>query len=66
MSNIDARDGTVSFVHGNQINAGIVHLGTPVGVVADEIERRIASSITTALSGVRFVYDAGSQASIFD
>lgn len=66
MSNIDARDGTVSFVHGNQINAGIVHFGTPVGAVADEIERRIASSITAALSGVRFVYDATSQVSIFN
>ena len=66
MSNIDARDGTVSFVYGNQINAGIVHFGTPVGAVADEIERRIASSITAALSGVRFVYDATSQVSIFN
>ena len=66
MSNIDARQGgTVNNVQGGQINTSHVHFGAPVGLVADELERRISNGITAALSGVRFVHGAASQASTF-
>jgi len=66
MSNIDAREGgTVNNIQGGQNNYTHITYGTPVSLVADELEQRISGSISTALSGVRFVYDAASKASTF-
>lgn len=62
MSNIDARQGTINNIRGDQINTSHVHFGAPVGY---EIERRISNGITAALSGIRFVHGAASQVSTF-
>jgi hypothetical protein len=66
MSNIDAREGgTVNNIQGDQNNYTHITYGSSVSLVADELERRISGSISAALSGVRFVYDAASKASAF-
>ena len=66
MSNIDARQGgTVNNIQGGQNNYTHISYGPSISLVTDELERGISGSISAALSGVRFVYDAASKAKTF-